>query len=306
MTKRRYFMRKTENTVTDMTGYFEKFSTDKACREYLVSKFWKNGPICPYCKNTEKIYVYKSRNIHKCSKCNSQFTVITNTIFADSKVPLRKSFLAYYLISTSKKGMSGPQLGRLLGVSTKTAHYLYRKFRVSLANIKKQKLSKVVEVDETYVGGKMKRGKRGRGSENKTPVFGMIQRGGELIIMPVPDTKRKTLEPIIHRHVKKGSHIMSDEWWAYTKLSRDYKHETVNHKRKEYVRGNVHTNSIEGAWSLFKNALRGTHHRPSKKHLAKYCDEFMFRFNTRHNTDFARFEKAIALSNLRIKQKHLT
>ncbi len=298
-------MRKTEDSVTDMTGYFEKFSTDKACREYLVNTFWKNGPVCPYCKNTQKIYVYKSRNIHKCGECNKQFSVTTNTIFADSKLPLRKLFLAYYLISVSKKGISAPQLGRLLGISSKSAHYLYRKFRVSLANIKKEKLSKTVEVDETWVGGKMKGGKRGRGSENKTVVFGMIERKGEIIIMPVPDTKRKTLEPIILKHVVKGSKIMSDEWWAYTKLNRYYEHETVNHKRKEYVRGNVHTNSIEGAWSLFKNALRGTHHRPSRKHLAKYCDEFMFRFNTRHNSDFTRFEKAIALSNVRIKQKHV-
>lgn len=298
----------TESTFTDMTDYFRRFSTDAACKRYLVEKFWKNGPVCPYCNNREKIYVYKSRpGLHKCSdpNCGKQFTITTGTIFADSRLPLHKIFLAYYLISINKKGVPSTQLGKLLGISQKSAWYLAHKIRGSLKRIeKKQRLSKIVEVDETYVGGKKKGGKRGRGSENKTPIFGMLERKGELVIMPVPDTKRRTLEPIILLNVKKGSFIMSDEWWAYTKLYRNYKHDFIKHGEKEYARGIVHVNSLEGAWSHLKRLLRN-HVRPSRKHMAKYCDEFSFKYNTRKDSENIRFEKAIIKSRMLIKQKHI-
>lgn len=292
-----------KSVVNDMTDYFKHFSTDKACREYLVNKFWKNGPVCPYCGNKKKIYKYKSRDVHKCSKCEKQFTITTGTIFSDSRLPLHKIFLAYYLISCNKKGISSTQLARALGVSQKSAWYLAHKIRSSFKRTSKEKLKKIVEVDETYIGGKHK-GKRGRGSQNKTPVFGMLERNGELVIMPVSDTKRKTLEPIILLNVKKGTYIMSDEWWAYTKLYRNYKHDFIRHGQKEYVRGKIHVNSLEGAWSHLKRALR-SHVRPSRKHLAKYCDEFAFKYNTRKEVDFFRFDKAIGQSNIRIKQKHI-
>ena len=156
-----------------------------------------------------------------------------------------------------------------------------------------------VEVDETYVGGK-KMGKRGRGSENKTPVFGAVQRKGRLSITPVENTKRITLEPIIHKRVKGGSHIMSDECWAYTKLDKDYKHSVVKHKRKEYVRGDVYTNTIEGAWSHLKRSMMGTYHRPSKEHLSKYCAEFEFTYNTRKKTPLAKFNQIIDKNLIRV------
>lgn len=293
--------------IADMTGYFRNFSTDEDCRKYLINKFWKNGPICPYCKNSEKIYAYKTRPVHKCPECKNQFTITTGTIFANSRIPLHKLFLAYYLISINKKGVSSTQLARALGISQKAAWYLAHKIRSGLKRTSTKKLSKTVEVDETYVGGRKRGFKyRGRSTENKTPVFGMLERKGELIIMPVIDTKRKTLEPIILGYVEKGTKVMSDEWWAYTKLARYYEHEMVKHRAREYVRGNVHTNSIEGAWSLLKKAINGTHHRPSRKHLGKYCDEFAFKYNTRNDKDFVRFEKAIATSKKLIHQKHIT
>src|SRR5258708_4389056 len=143
--------------TTGLIGYFRKFSTDEACRGYLISKFWKNGPVCPYCGNKKKIYVYKSRNLHKCSKCKKQFTITTGTIFADTNLPLHKIFLAYYLISANKKGISSTHLGRMLGISQKAAWYLSHKIRSSFKRIaKKDSLSKIIEVDETYIGGKGK------------------------------------------------------------------------------------------------------------------------------------------------------
>lgn len=298
-------MRKTE--ITDMTGYFRNFSTDEQCREYLIGKFWSNGPVCPHCGNLGKIYVYKTRDLCKCAECKKQFSITTGTIYADSNLPLHKMFLAVYLITTSKKGVSSTHLGRLLGISQKSAWYLAHKIRSSFKRTSTKKLSKTVEVDETFIGGRKKGFMyKGRSVAHKTPVFGMIERKGELIIMPVINTKRKTLEPIILGYVEKGTKIMSDEWWAYTKLKRYYEHEMVKHRAREYVRGNVHTNSIEGAWSQLKKALNGTHVRPSRKHLAKYCDEFQFKFNTRTLKDFERFEKAIQLSQIHIKQRHIT
>ena len=295
-----------KNEITDMTGYFRNFSTDEACKEYLINKFWANGPVCPYCKNTKKIYVYKSRDLHKCSECKKQFKVTTGTIFADSNIPLHKLFLAYYLIAINKKGVSSTQIGRALNISQKSAWYLAQKIRSSFKRTDTKKLATTVEVDETYVGGKRRGAKRGRSTQFKTPVFGMLERKGELVIMPVPDAKRKTLEPIILLNVKQGARIMSDEWWAYTKMYKNYKHQVVKHKEKEYARGVVHVNSLEGAWSLLKRSIRGVYHRPSRKHLAKYCDEFAFKYNTRTDNDFTRFEKAIALSNIRVKQKEIS
>jgi transposase-like protein len=293
--------------ITDMTAYFRNFSTDEDCRRYLVNKFWKNGPVCPYCKNEAKIYAYKSRPIYKCSVCHNQFSVTTGTIFANSRLPLHKLFLAYYLISINKKGISSCALGRSLGISQKSAWYLAQKIRSSFKRIAKGKLRNTVEVDETYVGGRKHGWKyKGRSTESKTPIFGMLERKGELIIMPVVDTKRRTLEPLIIGYVEKGTRIMSDEWWAYTELKRFYDHKTVKHKAREYVRGPIHTNGIEGAWSQLKKAINGTHHRPSRKYLAKYCNEFMFKFNNRKDPDFTRFEKAISQCKISITQKQLT
>lgn len=150
----------------------------------------------------------------------------------------------------------------------------------------------IVEVGGTYIGGK-KKGTRGRGSENKTQVFGVVQRKGRLSITPVENTKRKTLEPIIHKRIKDGSHIMSDELWAYTKLDKDYKHSVVKHKRKEYVRGDIYINTIEDAWSHLKRSLMSTYHRPSKEYLSKSCADFEFTYNTRKKTSLAKFNQII-------------
>lgn len=133
----------------------------------------------------------------------------------------------------------------------------------------------------------------------------MVERGGRLIIMPVENTKRVTLEPIIHEYVRKGAHIMTDEWWAYRNLSSHYKHRTVNHGTKEYVRGNVHVNTLEGAWSLLKRSIRGIYHRPSKKHLDKYCAEFQFKYNTRKDSEASRFGKTIAKSKVKVSNRKI-
>lgn len=292
-------------TKFDFYSFIEKFPDEQSCRDYLELRLWKNKPVCFHCGNDEQIYRYKDGKHFKCPACLKQFQVTTGTVFQNSNLPLRKWFLAIYLIGTNKKGISSIQLSKALGITQKSAWHIAHKIRIMLSQGNEKMLSNVVECDETYIGGK-KKGKRGRGSENKTPVFGMLQRGGRLIITPVEDTKRKTIEPIIHASVKRGTQIMTDEWWAYSQLDKYFKHGVVKHKVKEYVSGDIHVNSLEGAWSLLKRSIRGVYHRPSKKHLEKYCAEFQFKYNTRKDTEQLRFGKAISKSKVKVWNKNIT
>lgn len=288
----------------DLLYFVDKFPDELSCRKYLENQLWKNGVCCPHCKN-KKVYTYSNGKLFKCAykRCRKQFQVTTGTIYENSNLPLRKWFLAFYLISTNKKGISSIQLAKALGITQKSAWYMAHKIRYMLQyKTVLRPLRNVVEVDETYIGGKFKGGKRGRGSQNKTPVFGMLERSGKLIIMVVPNAKRRTLQPLILKNVQKGAQIMSDEWWAYTKLSsKGYGHGVVKHKEKEYVRGNIHSNSVEGAWSLLKRSIRGIYHRPSREHLEKYCAEFQFKYNTRHDSEMGRFERTVNKSRIIVK-----
>ena len=286
--------------------FFKQFPDEDACRKYLEKRRWGKTPVCPHCGSAQKVYRYKNGKTFKCAHCKKQFSVKTGTIYENSNIPLQKWFLAFYLISLSKKGISSIELSKAIGVTQKTAWYLLHKIRYMLEHRNSDnQLRGTVEVDETYVGGK-KKGKRGRGSENKTPVFGAVQRKGRLSITPVENTRRKTLEQIIHKLIKSGSVIMSDEWWAYTKLDKNYKHNVVKHKRKEYVRGDVYTNTIEAAWSHLKRSMMGTYHRPSKEHLSKYCAEFEFTYNKRKKTPLAKSNQIIDKNLIRVGYTDIT
>lgn len=195
----------------------------------------------------------------------------------------------------------------MLGITQKSAWHISHKIRVVLGNSSvDKKMQGICEVDETYVGGKRRGSKRGRGAAHKTPIFGILERDGTLRIYPVPDTKARTLLPIINDNVRPGSRIMSDEWPSYKGLSKLYIHRVVNHGVKEYVRGDIHVNGLEGVWGLLKRSLKGIYHRPSKKYMDNYCGEFEFRYNTRKKTIELRFNEALAQSNVRIKNKDLT
>ncbi len=235
-----------------------------------------------------------------------QFQVTTGTIYENSNLPLRTWFLTFYILSVSKKGISSIELSKTLGITQKSAWYLLHKIRYMLEHSDGRKpMTGIVEADETYIGGKKRGGKRGRGAENKVPVFGIVQRKNDIYIVPVKNARRKTLEPIIHERVRAGTHIMTDEWTAYRGLYKNYEHEVVNHGRREYVRGLVHTNSLEGAWSHLKRTLLGTYHRPSREHLSKYCAEFQFNYNTRKYLPERKFRKSISLTNSRITYKDI-
>ncbi|WP_291909078.1 IS1595 family transposase [Chitinophaga sp. CB10] len=286
---------------TSLIEFLERFKDDDDCREYLVQMRWRGVPECPHCKS-KKVYEYQSRPIYKCRDCNKQFRVTTGTIFESSNLPLRKWFLAMYLLSSNKKGISSMQLARELKITQKSAWYLAHKIREMLNNkAALKKLRGVVEVDETYVGGKRRGSKRGRGAEHKTPVFGMLERNGTLRIMPVEKVNGKTLKGLISGNVVRGTTIMSYEFKAYNGLSKFYIHKVVQHGIKEYVNGDAHVNSLEGAWSLLKRSIRGIYHRPSRKYLDNYWGEFEFRYNTRKKCIEMRFTELMKCSKIRLK-----
>lgn len=287
-----------------MWDFMLAFPDEKACRDYLFEVRWSKGISCPHCKEN-KIYTLSDGIRYKCSKCRRQFRVTTGTVFEHRNVPLQKMFLAYFVVISTSKGMSSVKLADWLKVTQTTAWHMLHKIRLSLKSKSEPKqLQGVVEADETYIGQRHKRGsKRGRGGEHKTPVFGIIQRNGRVMTFPVPDTKGKTLKPLIRKHVAEGSRLMTDEYKSYKGLSLEFEHKTVNHGAHEYVNGEAYTNTIENYWQILKSGFRGVYHRPSRKYMKNYCLEFDFRFNMRGMNNNARFYTAISKSSKTIKYK---
>ena len=263
----------------NLVELIDRFHDKDRCRSYLEGLRWPDGLECPRCSGAVISRIHK-RNHLDCDSCRYRFSVTAGTIFHDSHLPLWKWFLAVYLILESKKGISANQLKRTLGVSYKTAWYLSHRIRAALNEVDAQLLKGIVEVDETFVGGQM-HGK-GRGYKgNKVTVVGAIQRSGNICLQVVHGTDRATLHGFIRENVAGDTEaIYTDEWPAYRGVADD---DTVKHRTGEYVRGDVHTNSIENVWSLLKRSIIGSYHQVSAKHLDAYLDELEFRFNNREN-----------------------
>lgn len=199
-----------------------------------------------------------------------------------------------------KKGVSSIELASELGITQKSAWFIEQKIRVMMSNSKyRGMLSGIIEVDETYIGGRKRGGKRGRGTD-KAKVFGMLERNGKLILKLVTDTSSAVLHPLIFDNVEIGSVIMSDEWKAYNNLGDYYGRGVINHGKRHYADGEIHVNSLEGAWGLLKRNLKGIYHRPSKQHMEKYCGEFEFRYNNKDKKVHVIFKQAISQSNIRV------
>ena len=262
------------------------FDTDSECRQLLERLRWPNGVRCVKC-DSDRITRIKTRNQYACSSCKHRFSVTTGTLLNDTHLPLPKWFMAVLLMCEAKKGISANQIKRTLGVAHKTAWYLCHRIREAMTDAEPDPLTGTVEVDETYVGGK-RRG-MGRGYVgNKAMVVGAVQRGGEIRMKTERRDDRDTLHGFITNHISADvTNIYTDEYPSYQGLDNDPGdsglHQTVNHSAKEYVRGDVHTNSIEGAFGLFKRAVVGSFHQVSHKHLDRYLDEFEFRYNNRRN-----------------------
>ena len=293
---------------------FKMFPDQESARVYLEARRWPNGAICPVCAKGERITA-RAGGYYRCNACKEDFTVRTGTIFERSHVPLHKWLYAMYLLVTARKGISSMQLSKQIGITQKSAWFVLGRLREACgADLKV--LSGIVEIDEAYIGGlernrhASKRKNLGRGKQGKIAVFGMRERGGRTVAMPVEDVNNATLHRAIHTHIEVGTTIHSDEHQSYQSIDGlFYRRQAVNHSAGEYVRGDVHTNSIESVWAVLKRGLTGVYHHASEKHLARYVNEFTFRLNegnvARHT--FERLNDLIAAAGKRrITYKELT
>jgi transposase-like protein len=277
-------MSKTTLQEMNLPDLIERFGSDERCREYLEELRWPHGPECPRC-NSKKVSRIESRNQFECGDCRYQFSVTSGTLFHDSHLPLWKWFLAIYLVTESKKGISAKQMQRILGTkSYKTAWYLCHRIRAAMAtNDGEQLLVGIVEADETWIGGKHRGA--GQGQRQRQMVMGAVQRDGSVRLRVGRAADRTTLHGFLNEVVAdEAEAIFTDSWKAYLGIGDDdTRHEVVNHFREEWVRGEVHTQTIENVWSLFKRSIVGSYHQLSVKHLPAYLDELEWRYNNRHN-----------------------
>ena len=269
----------------------EAFPDEQSAIDHFTAIRWKNGAYCPYCGST-KVYHFSDNRNHKCGDCRKRFSIKVGTIFGDTKIGLRKWFMAIWLITSHKKGVASTQLAKDIKVTQKTAwfmlHRLRHAARTASFNRPLGSDGEPVEADETFVGGKernkhaSKRQNKGRGAVGKTPIMGIKERGGEVRFEKAVALTGKAAKGMVRRNVMPGAVLITDEARAYQGLDGEFNHYTVNHSAGEYVRHfYFHTNSIESAWALLKRQIIGIHHWVSAKHLQRYLDEMMFRQNRR-------------------------
>jgi transposase-like protein len=269
-----------------------EFGTDDACREYLEALRWPDKVTCPRCES-DKISRVRERKIFDCDSCRYQFSVLAGTVFQDTKLPLSTWFATTYLMCEARKGISANQISRMIGGSYKTSWYLCQRIRFAMKEAHPEKLTGIVEMDETFVGGKQRNphglGRLPKGESNKIPVIGIKQRGGDLRFFKAEDIKSGTLAKYIKENVSEDVEVvMTDDFRSYPKAMIEAgihgrKHKTINHRAGVYVDGDITTNGIESAFSLLKRGIIGSWHKVSAKHLAAYLDEMTFRFNNRDN-----------------------
>lgn len=274
--------------------FADKFPNDEACLEYLKEKRYPGGVTeCAKCGVERKHHRVTGRPAYACDYCGKMISPMAGTIFEKSSTSLRTWFYAMYLMGSTRCGISAKQIQRETGVTYKTAWRMFKQIRSLLSDGDLRLEGPTVEIDETYVGGKRKgpRGRPMRGDKVKTPVVAIVQRKGKVIAKAIPDVSSASIMPLIRDHVIPGSVIYTDEYSVYHGIPfmlkpdgspAGFRHGTVRHADGEYVRGDAHTNSVEGFWMLVKTGIRGVYHSVSTKYLQTYLDEFTFRYNRRH------------------------
>jgi len=292
------------NTVSQIE-FLKRFGSNTECNEYLKKIRWEDGVICPFCGFT-KVYNLKPKlsvndkvyHEYKCAdykNCQKKFNVTTGTIFQNSKLPLPEWFFLIYSQAINLKNVSSRQNSRNFDLTQKTMWSIAHKIRSCLKQDENLMLSDIVEVDECFVSKGNQWTRWGGLSTRKAPILGIVQRGGQVVIKCIEDRTRGTILKLIEKHVEKGTTIYTDGHPSYKKLPDYYIHDYVEHSTHEYVRGDVHTNTIENVWSLFKKSIRLAHHSVSEKHIQIYCDETAWRYNNRHLSGAEKFNKMIQL-----------
>ena len=291
------------------------FADPDVALKFFVSMRWPNGVQCPRC-GSHRVSFTAKRRVWTCEDCPNrrQFSTKVGTIMEDSPLGLDKWLIGIWLITSAKNGISSYELSRTFGITQKSAWFFEHRIRFALQQGTIEKLSGVIEADETYIGGRArymhadrnrKRG-RGTGGVGKAIVMGLLERGGKVKAKHIPNAKRQTVQAEVRQHVAAGSHVFTDALPLYNGLDSDYVHEAIDHA-KEYVRGNVHTNGLENFWCLLKRSIRGTYVSVEPFHLFRYLDEQAFRFNERAATDSERFVKAVpSICGRRLTYKGLT
>lgn len=302
-----------QSLPTTLQETIQYFSDKQRSIDFVVAMRWPHGPVCPRCESKEYSFL-KTRSIWECKGCKKQYSVKVGTIFEDSAIKLDKWICAMWMIVNAKNGVSSYEIHRSLGVTQKTAWFMMHRIRLALQKGSiDRKLMGEVEVDETYIGGKarnMHQSKRAKalkaeGYFRKAVVMGMLERNGEVRTKVLNVASAKVLAREIRANVEPGSTLYTDQLASYTRVGQEYAHHVINHAQ-EYVRGNVHTNSIENFWSLLKRGIKGTYVSVEPFHLFRYLDEQSFRFNTRKDNDQGRFMEAMSsIVGKRVEYKEL-
>ena len=273
-----------------------RFPDQEACISHLEALRWLNKPQCPYCKSEQSTKRVGTQR-HQCNSCNRSYSVLVGTIFEDTKLALPKWFLAIAIILNAKKGLSSRQLSRDLGINRNTAWYLQMRIRKAMQEGDEGDLFKgIVEIDETYIGGaKANHSKKKRqarrdnglqitGMQDKQAVIGLLERAGRIKLQVLEKADGKTIRPIIEQTVSEDASLVTDGFGGYAGLNKQYKeHQVLNKDKEEYVRGEYHTNTIEGFWTLLKRGIYGQYHKVTVRHLQEYLNEFTFKYNHRAN-----------------------
>jgi len=275
------------------------FHDEEAAYAWVEARVWPEGPVCPHCGGTERISKMQGKSTrigaYKCYQCRKPFTVKVGTVFEASHVSMTLWLQAMFLMTSSKKGISSNQLHRTLGVTLKTAWFMSHRIRLAMQTVGLAPMGgagEIVEIDETFIGQKEDMPKR-RGFAHKHAILSLVERGGSVRSFHVNGTSAAHLVPILRANIAKETAVMTDEAGQYTHLSKDFaSHDSVNHGAGEYGRGKVHTNTVEGFYSIFKRGMNGIYQHCGERHLHRYVAEFDFRYNNRVKLGIGDTERA--------------